>query len=66
MEKFNFQITYEKEFDEVTNCWVLWNEKYNLSAYGATVEKALEMLNVIVDDILTWKNEDSEVEPEMN
>lgn len=42
---------------------IIFNEEYNLSAYGATEEKALEMLQFVVDDALKFSSPKLPVSP---
>src|SRR6478609_5687572 len=47
------EIKYKTKWDSITSQYIVYNKRYNISGYGKTLKKAIEMFKFTVDDILT-------------
>lgn len=47
------EIKYKTKFDKATNCYIVYNKRYNISGYGKTLKQAVKMFKSTIDEILT-------------
>lgn len=52
MKKINIEIKVKCWKDKKTGSWIIYSKKFDISAYGNTKEKAKEMFDFTIKDIL--------------
>jgi len=50
--EINFKIKTRCSYHKITNSWVIYSKKYDVSAYGRTKDKARRMFDYTIQEIL--------------
>lgn len=48
----HFSLPSKVKWDTQSECWIIYNKKYNISGYGPTMKKAKIMFISQIDQIL--------------
>lgn len=54
-KKITIRVDISVKIKKTKTTWVMWNKKFNISGYGKTYVKAMDMFIGTINDTLTFK-----------